>query len=99
MRKDNSVFSQDRTMTFGVYNTVVRISGIVAVGLMAVVDDTQGFHANDVWYGSLIAAMVIGPHALDYLAAKDTGIGTRTTTVINLLFTSLTVTIALARFL
>lgn len=53
------------------YKTFIRVVGVVSLSIMAILDNINGYRGNDIWYGALIATIVIGPHALDILAGDN----------------------------
>ena len=55
------------------YNTLVKVMAILAVLAMFVQNSFDGVFSNDVWYSAVVAAIVIGPHALDRLAPEGGG--------------------------
>lgn len=58
--------------SINIYQAAVRIAAILSILAMAIVDDYNSFQNNDVFYAGVMAAIVIGPHALDRLAGDDT---------------------------
>ena len=81
------------------YEVVTRVAAIVSITVMAITEDLEGFHNNDIFYAGVIAVIVIGPHALDRLAGGESNTAQKAAAAANLLVPVFGIGAALFRFL